>query len=213
MKHLFHRNINVAATLIPCELLSKEISFLHTPSTCVRFKRVIRRLAKPLFVVTKNTTQPNFWGSLSLKISSLDVFWWSAADVKMDIPVLVRSLKSSILSSTSFQMGKTFWGVASAAVEQSMRKANIIAQGNSAVEADPRIPPNPKKTCFKKCSATRLTLSQFQSLKIFMYSLFVVRLLNWDKIRHDEEAPAFLAKKDQKLKADVVLYNEKKIRK
>ena len=29
----------------------------------------------------------------------------SAADVKMEIPVLVRSLKSSIMSSTSFQMG------------------------------------------------------------------------------------------------------------
>ena len=42
-----------------------------------------------------------------------------AADVKMEIPALVRSLKSSILSSTSFQMGKTFWGVVSAAVEQS----------------------------------------------------------------------------------------------
>ena len=48
----------------------------------------------------------------------------SAADVKMEIPVLVRSLKSSILSSTSFQMGKTFWGV---------------------VKTDPRIPPNKKK--------------------------------------------------------------------
>ena len=36
---------------------------------------------------------------------------WSAADVKIEIPVLVRSLKSSILSSTSFQMGETFWGV------------------------------------------------------------------------------------------------------
>ena len=54
----------------------------------------------------------------------------SAADVKMEIPVLVRSLKSSILSSTSFQMGKTFWGVASAAVEQSRRKANMVVQGD-----------------------------------------------------------------------------------
>ena len=55
---------------------------------------------------------------------------WSAADVKLEIPVLVRSLKSSILSSTSFQMGKTFWGVVSAAVEQSRRKANMVAQGD-----------------------------------------------------------------------------------
>ena len=48
----------------------------------------------------------------------------------MEMPVLVWSLKSSILSSTSFQMGKTFWGVVSAAVEQSRRKANMVAQGD-----------------------------------------------------------------------------------
>ena len=54
----------------------------------------------------------------------------SAADVKMEIPVLVPSPKSSILSSTSFQKGKTFWGVASAAVEQSRRRANMVAQGD-----------------------------------------------------------------------------------
>ena len=38
--------------------------------------------------------------------------------------------QSNILSSTSFQMGKTFWGVVSAAVEQSRRKANMAAQGD-----------------------------------------------------------------------------------
>ena len=54
----------------------------------------------------------------------------SAADVKMEIPVFVRSLKSSILSSTSFQMGKTFWGVVSATVEHSRHKANMVAQGD-----------------------------------------------------------------------------------
>ena len=54
----------------------------------------------------------------------------AAADVKMEIPVLVRSLKSSTLSSTSFQMDKTVWGVVSAAVEQSRRKANMVAQGD-----------------------------------------------------------------------------------
>ena len=54
----------------------------------------------------------------------------SAADVKMEIPVLIRSLKSSILSSTTFQMGNTFWGVVSAAVEQSRRQANMVAQGD-----------------------------------------------------------------------------------
>ena len=51
-------------------------------------------------------------------------YWRSfkaAADVKMEIPVLVWLLKSSILNSTSFQMGKTFSGVVIAAVEQSRR--------------------------------------------------------------------------------------------
>ena len=47
--------------------------------------------------------------------------------VKMEISALIRSLKSSILSSTSFQMDKSFWGVGIAAVEQSSRKANMIA--------------------------------------------------------------------------------------
>ena len=50
----------------------------------------------------------------------------SAADVKMEIPVLVRSLKSSILSSTSLRMDKTFWRVVSA-VEQPRRKASVVA--------------------------------------------------------------------------------------
>ena len=40
----------------------------------------------------------------------------SASDVKMEIPVLAQSLKSSILSSTSLQMDKTSWRVVSAAV-------------------------------------------------------------------------------------------------
>ena len=48
----------------------------------------------------------------------------------LEIPVLVRSLKSSILSSTSFQMGKTFWRVVSAALEQFRREANMVAQGD-----------------------------------------------------------------------------------
>ena len=72
----------------------------------------------------------------------------SAVDVKMEIPVLVLSLKSSILSSTSFQMGKTFWGGVSAAVEQSRCKAPtwlLRETGNLALKADPRISPNQKK--------------------------------------------------------------------
>ena len=48
----------------------------------------------------------------------------------MEKPVLVRSPKSSTLSSTRLQMGKTFWGVVSAAVEQSRAKANMVAQGD-----------------------------------------------------------------------------------
>ena len=60
----------------------------------------------------------------------INIFLSSAADVKMEIPVLVLALKSSILSSTSFQMGKTFWGVVSAAVEQSRLKATMVARGD-----------------------------------------------------------------------------------
>ena len=48
----------------------------------------------------------------------------------MEIPVLVGSLKLSILSSTSSQMDKTVWGVVSVAVEQPRRKANMAAQGD-----------------------------------------------------------------------------------
>ena len=54
----------------------------------------------------------------------------SAADVKMEIPILEQLLKSSILSSTRLQMDKTFWGVVSAAVEQSRCKANMVARGD-----------------------------------------------------------------------------------
>ena len=48
----------------------------------------------------------------------------------MEIPVLLGTLKSRILSSTSFQMDKTFLGVVSADVEQSRHKANMVAQGD-----------------------------------------------------------------------------------
>ena len=43
---------------------------------------------------------------------------------------LVQSLKLSILSSTSFQLDKTFLGVGSAAIEQSRGKANMAAAGD-----------------------------------------------------------------------------------
>ena len=54
----------------------------------------------------------------------------SAADVKMEITVLRQSLKSSILSSTSFQLDKTFWEEVIASVERSRRKAYVVAQGD-----------------------------------------------------------------------------------
>ena len=66
----------------------------------------------------------------------------------MEIPVLVRSLKSTILSSTSSQMNKTVWEVLSAASsKQSRHKANVVAKGDGKIgpEADPRISPNQKK--------------------------------------------------------------------
>ena len=63
----------------------------------------------------------------------------SAADVKAEIPVLLRSLKSSW---TSFQLDKTFWRVGSADGEQSGRKAKMVAQGDwqFSLEAGPRVP-------------------------------------------------------------------------
>ena len=59
----------------------------------------------------------------------------SAADVKMEIPVLVQPLKSSILRSACFKKGKTVWGVASAAVKQSRLKANMVAQGDGKFDS------------------------------------------------------------------------------
>ena len=65
----------------------------------------------------------------------------------METPVIVQSLKSSILSSTSLQMDETFLGVVSAAVEQSSCRANTIARGDWKFGPWiwPRIPPNKKK--------------------------------------------------------------------
>ena len=79
------------------------------------------------------------------------LFISSAADVKMEIPVLLWLLMSSILSSTSFQMGKTFQGVVSAAAEQSRRKANMVSKGDGKFGPwgwHLRIPLNQKNTFF-----------------------------------------------------------------
>ena len=55
---------------------------------------------------------------------------WSVADVRMEIYVLVRSLKSRILISTSSQLDDTFWRGVRAAVEHSRQNANLVAQGD-----------------------------------------------------------------------------------
>ena len=67
-------------------------------------------------------------------------------------------------------MDKTTWEVASAAEEQSRRKANLVAPrtyvGNLTFEADPRIPPNQnqkKSFNFYSCSLFR----------------FIDRVLSW----------------------------------
>ena len=106
----------------PCtEFVSKE---LRTPEVDIfspsgNPEPLPRKVKYTAFDVRNQPTHETCWYKRNL-----------AADVKMEIPVPVRSLKSSILSSTSFQMGKTFGGVASAAVEQSRCKANMVAQGD-----------------------------------------------------------------------------------
>ena len=69
-----------------------------------------------------NNSQMNTWTLLNLshnlKIAEqlLKQSQRAPAYVKMEIPVLLWSLKSSVLSLTSFQIDQTFWRVASAAV-------------------------------------------------------------------------------------------------
>ena len=107
-----------------------------------RFWQMTESRAQPLWVLVtscrmavrkpwglkKPVTQKTFKkrGGKNQKIRCLE---GSAADVKMEMPVLMRSLKSNIISSTSFKMNNTFRGVGSAAVEQSRRKANMVVQG------------------------------------------------------------------------------------
>ena len=55
----------------------------------------------------------------------------SAANVRMELPVLVQSLKSSILSSTSLQMDTFLRSGECCCKEQSRRnKANMVAWGD-----------------------------------------------------------------------------------
>ena len=90
----------------------------------------------------------------------------------METPVLVLSLKSSILSSTSAPLDKTFLGVVSAAVEQSRGKAKMVALGDG------------------QCNCTEI-LSDILGKNIRREGNFmwykeaagqILRLLNWRKI-------------------------------
>ena len=73
-------------------------------------KYLMRKLClvlRTVRVFTGTRTYSYKSGSSNVEFFSLlGILCASAADIKMEIPVLVRSLKSSILSSTSFQMGK-----------------------------------------------------------------------------------------------------------
>ena len=80
----------------------------------------------------------------------------------MEIPALMRSLKSSILISNSFQMDKTFWGVGSAAVDQSRHKVRMVAQGDGKF-GHGGWPQNPSKP--RKKVTARLTISEDQSFR------------------------------------------------
>ena len=68
--------------------------------------------------------------ALSQSIFMVALVAWSAADVEMELPVLVQSLQTSILYSASPHRDKTFLGVASAALEQVTRKAHMVGQGD-----------------------------------------------------------------------------------
>ena len=76
----------------------------------------------------KQLISPIIWVSTIFILLFMYVTWISGW-CQDEIAVLARSLKSSILSSTSFQLDETFWQMMSAAEEQSRRKANMEAQG------------------------------------------------------------------------------------
>ena len=73
------------------------------------------------------------------------VFRWLKPSGECCCRAIVRTLKSSIWSSTSFQLDKTFWGVGSAAVDQSRRIANRVVQGDWKFSSL-GWPQNPSKT-------------------------------------------------------------------
>ena len=63
----------------------------------------------------------------------------------MEIPILVRSLKSSILSSTSFQMDKNPLGSGEGCCRTIKVQSQHGCSGSRAPDGDPRVPPNPPK--------------------------------------------------------------------
>ena len=80
-------------------------------------------------LIADNVWDQRYWKTVH-KIGST-----TAADVKKEIPGLLPSPKSSILSSTSSQLEDTFWEVVSAAVEQSRQKTNMVAQEDGKFRA------------------------------------------------------------------------------
>ena len=93
-----------------------------------------------------------------------NLIWWeiannntdtilSAAFVKLEIPVLVQSRKSSILSPTSFQLNDTFWRMASAAIEQLRCKSQHGCPGTREIRAERLTPESLQiKKTHKNCA-------------------------------------------------------------
>ena len=108
-------------------------------------------------------------------------------DVKMEISALVQSLKSSILSSTSFQIDKAFRGVGSAAIKQSRRKGSMVAKSletkkyTYGTHSDHSL-----ITHVKIIEGKHLELNQFSSRKknTFEGRLIAVSLASWDYLTH-----------------------------
>ena len=97
----------------------------------------------------------------------------SAADVKMEISVLVRSLKSNILSSSSFKMVKTFWGVVSAAVEQPKNQHG--RSGRREIRPQRLTPESQGETSSSTLEVDRRhkQLNDWRILRLMTFTLFV----------------------------------------
>ena len=109
----------------------------------------------------------------------------------LKMPVLVRPLKSSILSSTSFKLGKTFWRVVSAAVELSSLKTNRVAKGDGKFgrRGWPLNPSNTQKnTCILKVLKVNiLSNPTFPQLFRIFWRIQLCRKSHGIKLTRDEE--------------------------